>query len=129
MSLTRARVLLGCTVAMLGLAMVVVAGCGGYGTSGSTTGGSSSGSTSGGSGGTAVSLENFTFVPSQINVAVGGTVTFKNNDSVQHNVAGDSWSSGLIDPGASFSQTFPTAGKFSIRCKIHPSMTATVIVK
>jgi plastocyanin len=76
-----------------------------------------------------VSLENISFNPAQVDVAVGGTVTFMNNDSVQHNVAGDTWSSGPLDPGKSFSQTFPTAGSFPIRCTIHPSMTGTVNVK
>jgi len=74
-------------------------------------------------------MVNTTFDPSTIEVAVGGTVTFTNNDSVPHDVAGDGWDSGSMAPGATFSQTFPTAGTFPIRCTIHPSMTASVVVK
>jgi plastocyanin len=92
---------------------------------------------SGGTGGTgatgssavAVSLQNFTFNPSDIQVAVGGTVTFTNNDTVQHNLAGDGWTSGVMAAGATFSHTFAAAGSFPIRCTIHPSMTANVTVK
>jgi plastocyanin len=77
----------------------------------------------------AVSLKNFAFDPAQINVAVGGTVTFTNNDSTEHIIAGDGWTSGAMAAGATFSHTFPTAGTFPIRCTIHSSMTASVIVK
>jgi plastocyanin len=96
---------------------------GGTGTSGST------GTSGGGSSAVAVSLQNFAFNPSDIQVAVGGTVTFTNNDSTTHNVAGDTWSSGPMAPGKSFAQKFPTAGTFPIKCTIHPSMTAQVTVK
>jgi len=48
---------------------------------------------------------------------------------VQHNVAGESWSSGPLDPGKSFTQTFANAGAIPVRCTIHPSMTMTVNVK
>ncbi len=119
------------TVLVLVLASVFVLALGacssGASTSGTTTGGTTTGGTAPSS--VTVSLENISFNPAQVDVAVGGTVTFMNNDSVQHNVAGDTWSSGPLDPGKSFSQTFPTAGSFPIRCTIHPSMTGTVNVK
>lgn len=99
----------------------------GASTSGSTTGGTTTGGAAPSS--VTVTLQNLAFNPAQVDVAVGGTVTFMNNDSVQHNIAGDTWSSGPLDPGKSFSQTFPTAGSFPIRCTIHPSMTGTVNVK
>lgn len=76
-----------------------------------------------------VSLQNTAFNPSDITVAVGGTVTFTNNDSVGHTVAGDGWASGTLAAGATFSHTFATAGSFPIHCTIHPSMTANVTVK
>ncbi|HEY5517008.1 MAG TPA: hypothetical protein VIL15_01950 [Coriobacteriia bacterium] len=76
-----------------------------------------------------VSMAGIAFNPSTIDVAVGGAVTFKNDDTVQHIVAGESWSSGPIDPGKSFTQTFATAGAIAVRCTIHPSMTMTVNVK
>lgn len=76
-----------------------------------------------------VSLNNLAFEPSQVEVPKGGTVTFRNDDTVTHDVVGDGWDSGTLEPGKSFTQTFTTAGTFAIHCSIHPSMTATVIVK
>jgi plastocyanin len=94
----------------------------GASTSGTTTGGPAASSVT-------VTMQNLAFNPAQVDVATGGTVTFVNNDTVQHNVAGDSWSSGPLDPGKSFTQTFSAAGANAIRCLIHPSMTMTVNVK
>ncbi len=89
---------------------------------GSTGGGTAPSSVS-------VSLKSFAFNPSDIQVAVGGTVTFTNNDSTAHTVTGDTFDSGPIAPGASFSHTFDTAGTIPIHCTIHPSMKASVTVK
>jgi plastocyanin len=115
-------------------ALVALVGCSGSGsgTSGTGSTGGTSGGTAPAAGGTsavAVSLQNFAFNPSTIDVAVGGTVTFTNNDSATHDVVGDSFDSGPMAQGATFSQKFPTAGTFPIHCSIHPSMTATVNVK
>jgi plastocyanin len=116
------------------IALVALAGCGG-GTPAATpsggTGGTGTGTSGTGSSSSAVSvsLKNFAFVPADITVAVGGTVTFTNNDSTTHDVVGDSFDSGPMAQGATFSQTFATAGTFPIHCSIHPSMTANVTVK
>jgi len=95
------------------------------------SGGSGGSSSGGGTGSTAVtvSMKNVAFSPSDVTVAVGGTVTFVNDDTVAHDVVGDSWDSGQLAPGASFAQTFPTAGTFAFHCSIHPSMTGSVTVK
>lgn len=92
-------------------------------------GGTGGGGTGSGTSEVTVSLTNFSFQPSDIQVAVGGTVKFVNNDSTTHDIVGEGWDSGQLAPGASFSQTFPTAGTFPIHCSIHPSMTAQVTVK
>ncbi len=94
----------------------------GTGTGTGTTGGTTSSSVT-------VSMKNFAFDPTTVDVAKGGSVTFVNNDTVQHNVAGEKWSSGPLDPGKSFTQTFTTAGAIPVRCTIHPSMTMMVNVK
>jgi hypothetical protein len=39
-----------------------------------------------------------------------------------------SFDSGTLNPGASFSQTFSTAGTFTYHCAIHPRMTGTIVV-
>lgn len=56
---------------------------------------------------------------------------FVNNDNTTHTSAADggAWNSGNIAPGASFSQTFQTAGSFTYHCAIHPNMVGTVTVQ
>jgi plastocyanin len=74
-------------------------------------------------------MSNMAFSPSDVTVAVGGTVTWTNNDSVAHTATGDSFDSGSLAPGKSFSQTFTAAGTFPFHCSIHSGMTGTVTVK
>lgn len=86
------------------------------------------------SSGAAVTAENFAFSPSSTEVAAGATVTWTNNDSVQHTVtAGEPGSeTGEFDEpleaGGTAEVTFDSAGTFMYFCKIHPSMTAEVVV-
>ncbi len=80
---------------------------------------------------TSVEIKNMAFSPSNISVTVGQTVTFTNNDSITHTVTADdnSFDSGNVAPGATFTKTFETAGSFSYHCSIHPSMKGIVEVK
>lgn len=66
-----------------------------------------------------------------ITVNKGDTVTWTNNDSVPHNVIGDTGgpASGIIAPNGTYSFTFNTAGTFAYHCSIHPTMTGTVVVQ
>ena len=58
------------------------------------------------------------YAPNPIAVAVGGTVTWTNNDSTTHtSVAnGGAWNSGAIAPGGTFKMTFASAGSFPYHC-------------
>jgi plastocyanin len=79
-----------------------------------------------------VDIRNFSFNPNPVEVAVGGTVTWTNQDAVPHTATAeqrDVLQSGAIAPGSSFSQTFTTAGEFPYFCEFHPNMTGTIIVK
>ncbi len=69
------------------------------------------------------------FAPSPVTVAVGGSVTWTNHDNTAHTSTGSTWNSGAINPGATFTTTFPTAGTFVYHCTIHPGMTGTVTVQ
>ncbi|MFI5225180.1 MAG: cupredoxin domain-containing protein [Candidatus Limnocylindrales bacterium] len=82
----------------------------------------------GGSG--AVTIADFAFSPSTITIAAGSTVTWTNNDTTAHTVTLDDGSatSDDIAAGSTFQHTFTTAGTFTYHCKIHPTMTATVVV-
>jgi plastocyanin len=81
-------------------------------------------------GGATVSIVDFAFQPGSVEVAAGGTVTWTNTGQAPHTVTADdgSFDSGQLAPGASFSQTFNTAGTFTYHCSIHPQMTGTVTV-
>ena len=71
------------------------------------------------------------YAPNPISVAVGGTVTWTNNDNVAHTSTSNTgvWNSGSVPPGGTFSMTFPTAGTFPYHCGIHPNMVGTVTVQ
>ncbi len=84
----------------------------------------------GGAGGTAVAIADISFAPDALEVAVGDTVTWTNEDPVPHTVTADdgAFDSGNLDQGGSFDQTFDEAGEFTYHCEVHPSMQATVTV-
>ena len=77
-----------------------------------------------------VTIADRAFAPADIAVAVGGTVDWVNRDDRAHTVtAGDgSFGSASLDPGATFSETFATAGSFAYLCAIHPEMQGTIRV-
>jgi plastocyanin len=77
-----------------------------------------------------VSIINFDFVPYQISIAAGDTVTWTNNDAVAHTSTSDTnvWDSGNLAPGQSYSFVFTTAGSYPYHCTYHPSMTGIVSV-
>jgi plastocyanin len=79
----------------------------------------------------AVTIKGFAFDPAQLEVPVGTTVTWTNQDSASHTVTADdgSFDSGQLAQGATFSQTFAKAGTYTYHCANHPNMTATVVVK
>jgi len=80
---------------------------------------------------TTVSMDHNTFIPSEITVAPGTTVTWVNNESMPHTVVdlNKSFRSKTLAKDASFSFTFATAGDYSYLCSIHPNMKGKVIVK
>ena len=83
------------------------------------------------SGGNKVTISNLAFSPLSLTVAVGTTVTWTNKDSVAHTVTSDSgvFNSGNLANGATFSNTFNTAGTFAYHCSIDTNMTGTIIVQ
>ena len=74
------------------------------------------------------------FSPNPIQVSVGTTVTWTNNDAEPHTVnAGENATpSGLFDsyipPARTFEYTFTEAGEYPYFCILHPNMVGTVVV-
>lgn len=77
-----------------------------------------------------ITIANFSFSPSSLEVAVGDSVEATNDDSVAHTWTADegAWDSGNLATGDSFTHEFTEAGTFAYHCEIHPSMTGTVTV-
>jgi YVTN family beta-propeller protein len=77
----------------------------------------------------AVSIAKFAFAPPSMMVKPGQAVTFTNNDSVAHTSTGETWDSGEIQPGQSFTLTAGQAGTYAYHCSLHPIMTGTLTVQ
>ena len=78
-----------------------------------------------------VTIENFTFTPPELTVAVGTTVKWVNHDDIPHLVVNKdkAFRSKALDTDDSFSYTFASAGTFDYFCALHPHMVGKVIVK
>jgi len=70
------------------------------------------------------------FDPSQLKTSVDSTVSWTNDDSVEHTVTSDKglFDSGPLSPGGKFDNTFNSKGEFGYHCSIHPFMKGVVIV-
>jgi plastocyanin len=81
-----------------------------------------------GGGGNVVAMAGLKFQPGTLTVAKGTTVVFVNGDTAPHTVTARSGGtdSGVIDPGKRFSLV--AAAGFDYFCRIHPSMTAKLVV-
>ncbi len=71
----------------------------------------------------------YAFAPSSITISTGDSVTWTNNGKLPHTATGDSFDSGTLSPGKSFTQTFSSAGTFNYICSVHPFMKGTVTVQ
>lgn len=78
----------------------------------------------------AVGIADFKFGPAEVHVPVGGSVAWTNNDGQQHTATSSTgaFDAGAIQPGASGTVQFKTAGSFTYLCSFHPFMTGTVVV-
>jgi plastocyanin len=78
-----------------------------------------------------VGMDHNTFIPSEITVAPGTTVTWVNNETMPHTVVNPNqgFRSKTLVKDAKFSFTFTTPGDYDYLCSIHPNMKGKVIVK
>lgn len=79
----------------------------------------------------AVTIDNFTFTPPELTVAVGTTVKWVNHDDIPHSVvdSNKAFRSKALDTDDAYSFTFASAGTYSYFCGLHPHMQGKIIVK
>lgn len=147
--MTRRRALLLGVGAAVG---AVLAACGSTSSSGDATsgtgdgGGESSEPANGGATGTTIRMvDGNAFDPEQLTVRVGDSVTWENTASSIHTVTCDpenpmgvehvlpdgaeTFNSGNVAPGDSFSHTFEVAGDYTYSCMLHLPMVGRVTVQ
>jgi plastocyanin len=80
-----------------------------------------------------VQIDSFSFHPRELEISVGTTVTWKNDDDVPHTATSKGreplFDSAALDTDDKFSFTFSKPGRYTYYCKVHPHMTGVVIVK
>jgi plastocyanin len=80
---------------------------------------------------TKAEMRTMVFGPRRIEIPVGGSITWTNNDPLVHTITADdgSWDSGPIEPGKTWTHTFTQPGEYSFHCTPHPFMKAIVVVR
>jgi plastocyanin len=83
---------------------------------------------------TSISQSGQKFSEKSVDLKAGDSLNFQNQDDVSHNITvlnedEDATDLGLQKPGETVKYAFDKAGRFKVRCSIHPSMKMTVTVK
>jgi plastocyanin len=83
--------------------------------------------------------EDKAFSPNPVNITLGDTVVWTNDDAAIHTVtsgfdpsdplAGKNFDSKLLNPDETFKHTFNTTGDFVYHCEIHPTMVGKISVR
>ena len=76
-----------------------------------------------------VEIDNFKFIPPQVDIAKGGTVTWTQKDSYNHTVKSAGFDSGELSQGQTFQHRFDEIGVYDYWCNLHPTMKGKIIVK
>jgi plastocyanin len=79
---------------------------------------------------TNINIVDFAFNPGAVSVHVNDQVTWTWAGAAMHSSTSDGgvWDSGILGPGARFTNAFPSSGSFPYHCSVHPFMTATITV-
>src|SRR5215469_16714168 len=80
---------------------------------------------------TEVRVDNFSFWPETLTVAVNSTVIWVNKDDVPHVIASNDglFKSKALDTDDKYSYTFSKAGTYAYYCSIHPKMVGKIVVQ
>ena len=77
-----------------------------------------------------VAIQDRRFNPARITIKAGQSVTWTNNDNLDHTVEAkdSSFSSGTIKRGKTYDHTFSKPGEYPYECRLHPRMKGVVVV-
>jgi plastocyanin len=81
--------------------------------------------------GEAIGMKSLRFHPDHVQVPVGQTVTWRNEEGIPHDVKADSgapFESKTFGKGGEFAWTPDKAGTVKYECTLHPGMTGTIDV-
>ena len=76
-------------------------------------------------------LQHYSFIPAAIRIRAGSSVTWLNDDEIDHRVAittGQLVESPTLTTGTTFRARFNSPGEYDVTCRIHPTMRARVTV-
>ncbi len=76
-----------------------------------------------------VTIKNFAFNPQTVTIDKGTTVKWTNEDDTTHKIKSDTFNSDYLNKGNTYEFTFTNSGTYPYSCAIHPSMTATIVVR
>jgi plastocyanin len=78
-----------------------------------------------------VEIKGFDFVPKDLTVSAGATVTWVNRDNAPHDATESTraWTTDRLKQGERASLQFEEPGTFEYRCSIHTDMTARLAVR
>ena len=83
-------------------------------------------------GGDTVTIKGFRYMPKDLTVKAGTSVTFVNDDTAAHTASANesgAFDTGGIDRGAKKSVTFDKPGTYAYICEFHPIMKGTLTVR
>lgn len=89
-------------------------------------------SAGGGDAATAVTIQDFAFMPRDITVQAGAEITWTNEDSADHTATADDpevFDTGTIAEDGEGTATLDAPGTFQYICTIHPSMKGSITVE
>jgi len=81
---------------------------------------------------TTIKIDNFSFIPQNSTVPVGGTITWVNADDVPHKIVssdGKFTASPPLDTNDRYAFRFTQPGRYEYFCALHPKMTGTIVVQ
>jgi plastocyanin len=79
-----------------------------------------------------IKIENFAYVPYQLTIKVGETITWKNFDTTKHTVTSTDdgpLNSALLGKTETYNYTFNKVGEYPYYCITHPYIKGKIIVK